>query len=205
MKDTIKMVAAIVIFAVVACSGLAIVYEKTAPAIAKNNEKILNDALSSLFPLLNEGANATKIQDSLSNSFDGVTLGDTYKIEQNGQILGLAITSSSFGFQADIKALVGVGTDGRIVGVKIMENTDTPGLGANAGKETYYVDKPNKITFYGQYAGKDASSELKVAKDGGDIVAITASTISSRAVTKLVTAAAQSGSSWLQNAQGGAN
>ncbi|GMO39141.1 MAG: RnfABCDGE type electron transport complex subunit G [Termitinemataceae bacterium] len=204
MKDTVKMVAAIVIFAVVACSGLAVVYEKTKPAIEQNKVKILSDALAGLFP---DATGNELIADGLQTGIDGVTIGDSYKIIKDGQIIGAAITSASFGFQADITALVGVGTDGKIVGIKILQNTDTPGLGANAGKESYFVTTPSgKQTFFGQFSGKVASNNLTVEKDGGDVVAITASTITSRAVTKLVTAAAQSGAQWLsQNAQGGAN
>ncbi|GMO42214.1 MAG: RnfABCDGE type electron transport complex subunit G [Termitinemataceae bacterium] len=195
MKDTIKMVAAIVIFAVVACAGLAVVYEKTKPAIENNQAKITADALARLFP------NATGnelVSGGLTNSFDGVKLGDTYKMMQDGKIIGVAVTSSSAGFQDDIKALIGVALDGKITGVDIVQNKDTPGLGANAGKKTYFVNTPSgKQTFFGQFAGKNAASNLKVEKDGGDVIAITASTISSRAVAKLVTAAAQSGAEWL--------
>ncbi|GHV19652.1 electron transport complex subunit G [Spirochaetia bacterium] len=206
MKDTVKMVAAIVIFAVVACSGLAIVYEKTKPVIENNQKQILTDALSGLFPVLNNGANEDVIAGGLKSNIDGVTLGDTYKIVQNGQVLGVAVTGVSGGFQDNITALVGIDTEGKITGVKVLQIADTPGLGANAAKATYFVDKPNKITFYGQFAGKSAADNLAVTKDGGNIAAITASTITSRAVTKLVKSAADAGSGWLaQNAQRGTN
>jgi electron transport complex protein RnfG len=200
MKDTVKMIAAIVIFAVVACAGLAVVVEKTTPAINENKARTTADALAGLFP---DATGNSLIAGGLQATEDGVTLGDVYKMEKDGKLIGLAVTSSSFGFNADVKALVGVGVDGKITGVKILENTDTPGLGANAGKETYYVDKPNKITFYGQFAGKSADG-LAVQKDGGSIVAITASTITSRGVTKLVRGAAVAGANWLEK-NGGSN
>jgi electron transport complex protein RnfG len=84
--------------------------------------------------------------------------------------------------------------------VKILEHQDTPGLGANAASPTYYVDKAAKLTFYGKFAGKPVSDPF-VAKE--DVAAITASTITSRAVSSVVKAAGTAAAVWL-DAQNGA-
>ena len=77
--------------------------------------------------------------------------------------------------------MVGILPDGSIAGIQILScSNETPGLGANATNEE----------FYGQYAGKPGDGSLKVSKDGGEIQAMTGATITSRAVTNGVDAAA---------------
>jgi electron transport complex protein RnfG len=88
---------------------------------------------------------------------------------------------------------VGVGADGKISGVKILEHSDTPGLGANADSKNYYVDRANGIHFYDQFAGKSASDPFEPKQD---VIAITAATITSRAVAASVKAAAEAAMTW---------
>jgi electron transport complex protein RnfG len=90
--------------------------------------------------------------------------------------------------------MAGVGLDGKVAGVKILELADTPGLGQNAASATYYVDKAKKLTWYGQFAGMGADSPFEVKKD---VQAITASTITSRALTAIIKAAAKAGADYL--------
>jgi electron transport complex protein RnfG len=106
----------------------------------------------------------------------------------------MALKMSRASYSGAVVLLAGVSVDKRITGVKIMEHSDTPGLGANAASPSYFVDRAKGITFYGQFAGKSVADPF-VVKD--DVVAITASTITSRAVTAAVKAAGQAASSWL--------
>jgi electron transport complex protein RnfG len=80
-----------------------------------------------------------------------------------------------------------VGADGNIVGVRILKDTDTPGLGAKAALPA----------FYEQFAGMTADGTIKVTKDGGEVEAITAATITSRAVSLLVNVSGKAGKKWL--------
>jgi electron transport complex protein RnfG len=91
---------------------------------------------------------------------------------------------------------VGVDAGGKISGVKIMEISDTPGLGANAASPGYFVDKAAGITFYGQFAGKSADAPFEVADD---VIAITAATISSRSISVIVKNAGIAGKAWLDS------
>jgi electron transport complex protein RnfG len=81
------------------------------------------------------------------------------------------------------------------VGVRVLANTDTPGLGANSASPTYFVDKVKKVTFPGQFAGKPLSDSFEVKKD---IEAITAATITSKALAKIVKAAGDAAGAWLE-------
>ncbi len=101
--------------------------------------------------------------------------------DASGQTLGAAVESTVGGFGGDLKVLVGFGTDGEVLGYTILQTAETPGLGAKADK---WFQKDGK----GCIIGKQMSSDkpLTVSKDGGDIDAITASTITSRAFLKAV-------------------
>ena len=101
--------------------------------------------------------------------------------DASGQPLGAAVESTVGGFGGDLKVLVGFGTDGEVLGYTILQTAETPGLGAKADK---WFQKDGK----GCIIGKQMSSDkpLTVNKDGGDIDAITASTITSRAFLKAV-------------------
>jgi electron transport complex protein RnfG len=67
-----------------------------------------------------------------------------------------------------------VNSDLEVEGLQVLSHTETPGLGAE-------ITKP---AFQSQFAGKGSSGPLAVNKDGGEIVAISSATISSRAVVK---------------------
>ncbi|MDR1468895.1 MAG: RnfABCDGE type electron transport complex subunit G [Spirochaetaceae bacterium] len=202
MKDTIKMVAALVIFATVACVGLAFVYEGTKPVIAERAKADLDAALKEIFP----DADTFDAIEGLSGGDPAVKFNAAYSAKKGGQVSGVAIQAASGGFNGDITVLVGIASDGAITGVKILANTETPGLGANAAKESYFVNKDNGITFYGQFKGMAATDNITVQKDGGKVAAITAATITSRAVSLVVRETVQAGAAWLaaaRRAEGG--
>lgn len=99
---------------------------------------------------------------------------------QNDQFVGAAInTFTNKGFSGNIKLMVGLLPDGSINNISVLEHKETPGLGDKMQK--------NKSTWSEQFNGQNpASFDLAVTKDGGDVDAITAATISSRAYTDAV-------------------
>lgn len=104
-------------------------------------------------------------------------------VDSNKQDLGVAVESTTSGFGGDLKVLVGFDKDGNILGYTILQHAETPGLGAKADK---WFQKEGKGDIIGKNPNKD---NLTVKKDGGDIDAITASTITSRAFLLAVTQA----------------
>ena len=101
------------------------------------------------------------------------------------QPIGAAVESTTGGFGGDLKILVGFDNDGQILGYTLLQHAETPGLGAKADK---WFQKEGK----GCIIGKDPNTDnLTVKKDGGEIDAITASTITSRAFLLAVTQAYQ--------------
>lgn len=104
-------------------------------------------------------------------------------VDSNKQDLGVAVECTTGGFGGDLKVLVGFDKDGNILGYTILQHAETPGLGAKADK---WFQKDGKGSIIGKNPNKD---NLTVKKDGGDVDAITASTITSRAFLLAVTQA----------------
>jgi electron transport complex protein RnfG len=191
MKNMLKLGVVLACFATVACVGLALVYNLTKGIIAVRSQADLETALKDLFPTAD---GFTDITGEISNPPGTISFGSQYAIRQGDTLLGTAIRASGPSYGGLITVLVGVGTDGRITGAKILEHQDTPGLGANAASPSYFVDKAAKLTFYGQFAGKPVSDPFEVKKD---IAAVTASTITSQAVSLLVKTSGNAALDWM--------
>jgi len=95
---------------------------------------------------------------------------------------GYAIEVTPGGFDNTITMMVGVDTEGKVLGISIISHTETAGLGAVAAATT-----PAGDDFRGQFVGKSGS--VAVSKDDGELDAITGATITSRAVCRGVNAA----------------
>lgn len=98
-----------------------------------------------------------------------------YVGKKDGAATGVAFRSAAVGYAGRIALMIGVTPDGKVYGLAVLDQNETPGLG-------------NKITqesFTGQFLGKDLdTSRWEVKKAGGDFDQITAATVSSRAITK---------------------
>ena len=99
-----------------------------------------------------------------------------------GSDLGYAVQVTPGGFDNTITMMVGVDKAGNVLGISIINHTETAGLGAVAAAGT-----PAGESFRGQFVGQSGS--VSVTKDGGQIDAITGATITSRAVCAGVNAA----------------
>jgi len=188
---TVKLGLVLTAYAVAACVGLAFVYAKTKAEIDKQETANLEIAIKDLFP---DADGFEDLQGAIASPDPGIKFENQYSITGGGRIIGAAIQASGGSYGGPIKVLVGVNAGGKISRVKIMSHSDTPGLGANAGKESYYVDKKAKITFFGQFTDKKVSDPFEPKKD---VIAITAATITSQAVSSIVRAAGQAAFQWL--------
>jgi electron transport complex protein RnfG len=190
VKNILKLGITLAFYATAACVGLAFVYTGTSSAISMRQAADLQAALKDLFP---EADRFEDITGNISSPDPSVSFQSQYTAWDNDALNGVAIQASGPSYGGSIKALVGVRADGRISRVKILEHADTPGLGANAASPSYYVDKANKITFTGQFTNKSIHDPFEVKQD---VQAITASTITSRAVSTLVKTATLAFEAW---------
>ena len=91
---------------------------------------------------------------------------------------GVAVISATSGFGGVLSLMVGIAEDGTIHNTTVLSHSETPGLGAKCTTDEKFI---------AQFQGFDpAAKSLAVKKDGGDVDAITASTITSRAYTLAV-------------------
>ena len=157
---------------------LAYVNHLTEGPISEQKEKTLANGIKTVM-VCNDLVVAKT--DEVKQNVDGKEL--TYIIynvkDAQGKDLGAAVQSSTMGFGGDLKVLVGFDTEGKILGYTLLEHAETPGLGAKADQ---WFQKGQK----GDIIGKDPKEPLTVSKDGGQVDAITASTITSRAFLKAV-------------------
>jgi len=160
--------------AVIMGAILAYVNDLTSGPIKAQKEKALADGIKAVMG--SDGISVATIDTVRQNDAKGKEL--TYIIYQTkdaqGKDLGAAIESTTGGFGGDLKVLVGFDLEGNILGYTLLEHQETPGLGAKADK---WFQKGAK----GDIIGKNPKEPLTVSKDGGEVDAITASTITSRA------------------------
>ncbi len=152
--------------AVIAGGALAMVNSVTAPQIEKINAENLAAGIKEVM-----GSDDINVADP--ETIDGF---ESYKVtDAQGNSLGCAVTSSTNGFGGELKVLVGFDNEGTILGYTVLQTAETPGLGAKAAD---WFQKGAKGDIIGKNPGQ---CNFTVSKDGGDIDAITASTITSRA------------------------
>ena len=174
----VNMVGVLVCVALIMGGILAAVNHVTEGPISLQAEKALSDGIKAVMMSDNIKVTANDtIKETIDNKecvFIVHKASDT-----SGKELGAAIESTTLGFGGDLKVLVGFNPEGEILGYTLLEHAETPGLGAKA--DTWF-QKDGKASII----GKNPATPLTVSKDGGDIDAITASTITSRAFLKAV-------------------
>ena len=105
--------------------------------------------------------------------------------DSKGNDKGNAVESTTMGFGGELTILVGFDTDGNITGYSVRQTSETPGLGIKASE---WFQKGAK----GDITGKNPQKcNLTPTKDGGEVDAITASTITTRAFLKAVRQASE--------------
>ena len=152
------------------CSALlagvyALTADPIAAAAAAKNEAAIMEVLPD---------SAVKIEEVRTVEMDGQTYEYNLAYDEQGNTVGCAINVAPVGFGGPIAIKVGFDINGNIWNTKVLSQAETPGLGA----------KCVEPSFSAQFKGfNPAEKKLAVKKDGGDVDAITASTITSRAYT----------------------
>jgi electron transport complex protein RnfG len=150
------------------CSALlagvyALTAEPIAAAAAAKNEAAIKEVLPE---------SAVTIEEVRTVDMDGQKYEYNLAYDEQGNTVGCAINVAPVGFGGPIAIKVGFDVNGVIWNTKVLSQAETPGLGA----------KCTEASFSDQFKGFDpAQKNLSVKKDGGDVDAITASTITSRA------------------------
>jgi electron transport complex protein RnfG len=169
-----NMVSTLLLITAVAAFSLGMVFNLTKEPIALAKKAKQEAAIKAVLPAFDR---LEVLQVKSVWEDDSLQFNMAY---QNDQFVGAAInTFTNKGFSGNIKLMVGLLPDGSINNISVLEHKETPGLGDKMQK--------NKSPWSDQFNGQNpASFDLAVTKDGGDVDAITAATISSRAYTDAV-------------------
>ncbi len=173
-ESTFKnMVITLFLVTFIAAGTLGFVYDLTKEKIEEAKLKAQNEAIQKVLPEY----------DTLGQSFKVPAEGGVDSLEffpalRNGEPVGVAVkTFTKKGFSGFISVMAGIDNFGNFTGYEVLEHAETPGLGSKMVTWFKNPEKPNQNVI-----GKNPGTvKFKVSKDGGDIDAITASTISSRA------------------------
>ena len=168
------MVLALTGVAVIMGGILAYVNHLTEGPINEQKAKALADGIKTVMCVDNLTVHQTDTVQTKGPKGKDVTFIIYQTQDAQGKDLGAAVETIANGFGGELKLLVGFDPDGKILGYTLLEHAETPGLGAKADK---WFQKGEK----GDIIGKSPAEPLTVSKDGGQVDAITASTITSRA------------------------
>lgn len=174
LKSNLTNMVSVLTGIAIVCGGLlAYVYSLTEAPIQAANNKALSDGITAVM-----GGGEVKVEapDTIKRTIDDKEL--TFIVYKTDK--GTAVQSTDpNGFGGNLTVLVGFNQAGEILGYTVLENNETPGLGAKCPD---WFQKGAK----GDIIGKDPKNELKVKQDGGEVEAITASTITSRSFLRAV-------------------
>jgi electron transport complex protein RnfG len=168
-SNFINMIMTLMLVAIMAGLALGGVYVVTKEPIAKAKEAKLKKALGKVLPAFD----TIRVQQVKPvDGGDSLTFYTGYK---NEEMIGTAVkTYSNKGYAGLVEIMVGFNPDMTINSTAVLKHKETPGLGDKMSK--------SKSDWSNQFTGKNpAEFTLKVKKDGGDVDAITAATITSRA------------------------
>ena len=172
-----NMVIVLSVVALVSALALAFTYSATMEAREMAKQKKTLVALAKVLPPFDNQPNTEKY------TVEGFNDLELYPAKKDNQLVGTAVkTYSDSGFGDRIVIMVGFDKDKKLIDTWVVEQKETPGLGT----------KMTEPRFKDQFKGKDLTAfKLVVKKDGGDVDAITAATITSRAYCEAVDRAYQ--------------
>ena len=168
-KDTLlNMFVALFVICIVAGGVLGIVFNATKDPIAAAENAKRTAAIKNVLPEFK-----TLKTVNVKSAMEDAEIPFHLAYDADNNFIGAAVeTFTNKGFSGNISLMVGILADGTVNNISVLQHAETPGLGSKREEET----------FKGQYCDKNpASFNFSVKKDGGDVDAITAATISSRA------------------------
>jgi electron transport complex protein RnfG len=172
-----NMILTLFLVTLVASTALALVYEFTKEPIAEAKRLKKMNAIGEVVPDFDNDPGA-----EISRLASGRDTLYFYHARMGEEITGIAVESFTYtGFSGLIKIMVGFLPDGSIHDISVLEHAETPGLGDKMIKVKSY-DKSTGLSWSSQFEGRNpADFNLRVRQDDGDVDAITAATITSRA------------------------
>ncbi|MFA7057522.1 MAG: RnfABCDGE type electron transport complex subunit G [Candidatus Cloacimonadales bacterium] len=178
MKYYLKLGVILLVTCAIAAGILAYLNGVTAPMIKQVKDKEAQDAQ---LEVMKNDENDTNIYTFEPRFLEYDIKGDSvfYYIafNQDAEKVGYVLTASQFGYSSDVKTVVGLDNEMTIKKIKVIDQAETPGLGA----------KCVNPDFAAHFTGLNIA-QLKVDKDGGTIKSITGATVTSRTISSSIKA-----------------
>lgn len=178
MRDYIRLAGILFLVCAVAAAALGFtnsatydkIQEQQIIASAEAKKAVLPDA--DTFEKLDDSTFSTIKSDAKYNFISDISVA-----KAGGNVVGYAVEVAPKGYGGAVNVVVGITADGTIKGIKVGNNTETPGLGKKAATPK----------FQDQFSGKTWGNPISVIKNGtpkdNEIAALSGATITSRAVT----------------------
>ncbi len=170
MPETVRIGLKLFLITAIATLALAWTHMITDVPIRAQVEKAATEARQAVLP---DAGEFQQMKVSSSGQYPSIL--EAYKGLDGSQTVGYTFKLSGKGYGGDLEIIAGIRTNGKLAGIRILQNSETPGLGAES----------QKPEFYEQYSGKSASKPL----ENEDISAITGATVTTHAVTNTVNTA----------------
>ncbi|MDO4731575.1 MAG: RnfABCDGE type electron transport complex subunit G [Clostridia bacterium] len=171
-KDILVPCITLFLICMIVTACLVVINSLTKDTIAKQEEQKKSDSC--------------KLVLSQAKEFEEIKSGDsTYYVgkDESGEVIGYSFITSAKGYGGDISVMTGISSkDDKVTGVVILSQNETPGLGANAEKETFTQQYKSSVP-------DEGFSVVKSSAQDGQIQALTGATISTNAVTDAVNSA----------------
>lgn len=182
-KEIFSLGLRLLIITAIAGLILGAAYKVTFEPIRQQNIKANNEAMKEVLPSAENFQKIGSITPEAGETLELELAADgkvreVNKAQKGSDTIGYTIKVAPKGYAGIIEMMVGVSTEGKVEGIKILNHSETPGLGALAPEPK----------FSGQFKGKSIDKPLAVVKvpasADNEIQAITGSTITSKAVTQ---------------------
>jgi electron transport complex protein RnfG len=176
MRDIMKLGIILMIYSLVAGAALAYVNIMTMQRVEANKIAAAEEARTAALAGM-EGGFEPKRDGSGFEYWIG------YKDKAKSHIGGYVFVARGKGYSSVIETMVGTDLQGKIIGMRVVSQLETPGLGTKVVEIRHGESDP---WFQRQFIGKSLQDDLRVKKDGGIVDSITGATISSRAMTNSI-------------------
>ena len=171
MKSILNMALRLALICAVGAFALANVADATRAPIAASEARAQREAVEAVLPSFARLAIDTLQTETGKEALYFSGVGD-------GGLTGTAFKSSSgLGYSGTIEIMMGVDTEGKISGVRVLRHAETPGLGANYAA-------PEMLDEF--YKGRLVTDNWKLKKDGGEVDAVTGATVTGRAIADAI-------------------
>ncbi|TCS41976.1 electron transport complex subunit RsxG [Reinekea marinisedimentorum] len=186
-----KSAIGLAIFAFFTAGIIAITQSLTALQISENEKNFEARQLLSLLPegfeaeQLLEGARPLSSVEVQQLELLAVDASEPFFIAENpaGEVEAIILpVNAPEGYTESIRLIVGINTNGEVIGARVTKHKETPGLG-----DQVEITKSNWILgFNGKSLANPEAGQWQVKKDGGDFDQMTGATITPRAIVKAV-------------------